>query len=86
MTYGKELRAMKTELLCNLSIGRIFLYAVGAKDMACANTYWIKVADCFDEYGHYIGCRCAEILMGSGMILDEEMLDTKLEVVLNDKA
>ena len=75
---------MNEEMLGNLSIGRIFLYAKGAKDMYAVNTYWIKVAECFDEYGKHIGCRCCEILMGSGEVLDEELLSVKLIVVLNE--
>ena len=71
--------------LANLMIGGVFLYAKGAKDLHIHNTYWIKVAECFDPYGHYIGCRCCEILMGSGIILDEELLSSDLEVVLNER-
>lgn len=72
--------------LANLMIGGVFLYAKGGgKDTRIENAYWIKVADCLDEYGHYIGCRCCEILMGSGIILDEELLPFDLDVVLTER-
>ena len=53
---------MKKVRLANLSIGGIFFYAEGGgKDTRIKNCYWIKVADCFDVMGKYIGCRCCEI-------------------------
>lgn len=77
---------MNEMMLANLPIGGVFLYAKGGgKDTHIENTYWIKVAECFSDYGKYIGCRCCEILMGYGTILDEEMLPTDLMVVLNEE-
>ena len=72
-------------MLANLPIGGVFLYAQGGgKDTHCEGTYWIKVAECFDDYGKYTGCRCCEILMGYGTILDEELLPADLWVVLSE--
>lgn len=70
--------------LANLHIGEIFLYVKGAADLHLENTYWIKVAECFDPYGKYLGCRCVQILKGSGIVLDEEMLSADFEVIQNE--
>jgi len=69
--------------LKNLHLGWIFKCAAGAEDLAVENCYWMKVAECFDPYGKYIGCRCVEILMGAGEILDEEIFDPEMEVRVN---
>lgn len=69
-------------MLCNLPIGNIFDYAEGGgKDTRVANCYWMKVAECFDPYGHYLGCRCINLVKESGMIVDEELLPAELVVV-----
>jgi hypothetical protein len=72
---------METKMLCNLRLGEIFHCAKGSEDLAIENCYWMKVAECLDNYGKYIGCRCVEVLTGSGEILDEEILDGNMEVV-----
>lgn len=77
---------MKKIRLANLTIGGIFFYAEGGgKDTRIKNCYWIKVADCFDVMGKYIGCRCCEILMGEGEVLDTELLPQDLVVVLTQE-
>lgn len=70
--------------LANLSLGGIFKYAEGGgKDTYVANTYWMKVAEVFDPYGHYVGCTCVNVLMEQGIVLDDEVLPPDLVVVLN---
>lgn len=74
----KELERM----LCNLHVGEVFDYARGGgKDTRVVNCYWMKVAECFDAYGHYLGCRCIELMEETGTILDDELLPAELVVV-----